>query len=248
MMNLVKIAYSAAFLLFLQGGILAQDAGQILERVDRNMSSDNRVMESGMTIHGKRSSRTITSRSWGVGTKKAFTEYLSPAAEKGTKMLKLEGQLWIYTPSADRIIQISGHMLRQSVMGSDLSYEDMMDDRKLSELYDARLEEEEMVDGRKTWRLQLTAKVADVPYHSQKIWIDTERYIPLKQEMYAKGGQLLKQTGFGDVRQVQGRWFPFTVLYKDMLRQGNGTEFKIYSIQFNQNIPGYIFSKASLKQ
>ena len=105
-----------------------------------------------------------------------------------------------------------------------------------------------MVDGRKTWRMQLTAKVTDVPYHSQKIWIDTERYIPLKQEMYAKGGQLLKRTGFSDVRQVQGRWFPFTVLYKDMLKQGSGTEFRIHSIQFNQDIPEYIFSKASLKQ
>jgi outer membrane lipoprotein-sorting protein len=226
----------------------AQDADAILERVDRNMASDSRVMESSMTIRGKRSSRTVTSKSWGEGTARAFTEYLSPAAERGTKMLKLEGQLWIYSPSTDRTIQISGHMLKQSVMGSDLSYEDMMDDRKLSEVYAATLSGEEITDGRKTWVLKLTARVPDVPYHSQKLWIDAERYIPLKQEMYAKSGQLLKRTLMSDVRQVQGRWFPFVMVYKDMLKQGNGTEFRITSIRFNEKIPEYLFSKAALKQ
>lgn len=228
--------------------ISAQDANLILEKVDRNMSSENRIMESGMTIRGKRTSRTVTSQSWGEGTNKAFTEYLSPAAERGTKMLKLEGQLWIYSPSTDRIIQISGHMLRQSVMGSDLSYEDMMDDRKLSDIYEAKVVGEEMLGDRKTWIFELTAKVTDVAYHSQKIWIDTERFIPLKQDMYAKSGQLLKRTELSDVRQVQGRWFPYSVLYKDMLKQGDGTEFRINNIQFDQKIPDYIFTKAALKQ
>lgn len=226
----------------------AQDAETILDKVDRNMSSKNRIMESSMTIHGKRSSRTLTSKTWSEGTEKSFSEYLSPAADKGTKMLKLEGQLWIYSPSTDRIIQISGHLLRQSVMGSDLSYEDMMDDRKLTEIYSAKIMKEEKIGDRNTYLLQLTAKVSDVAYYSQKIWIDTERFVPLKQEMYAKSNQLLKRTELKDVKQLQGRWFPMTIVYKDMLKQGNGTEFKITSILFDQKIPEYIFSKAALKQ
>ena len=225
-----------------------QDAKNILDKVDRNMSSKNRIIESSMTIHGKRSSRTIVSKTWSEGSEKSFSEYISPAAEKGTKMLKLEGQLWIYSPSTDRIVQISGHMLRQSVMGSDLSYEDMMDDRKLTDSYNAILISEEKLGGRNTYLLQLTARVEDVAYYSQKIWIDTERYIPLQQELYAKSGQLLKRTELKDVKQIQGRWFPTTIIYKDMLKQGNGTEFRITSILFDQKIPEYIFSKAALKQ
>ena len=228
--------------------VFAQDAKTILDKVDRNMSSKNRIMESSMTIHGKRSSRILTSKTWSEGTEKSFSEYLSPAADKGTKMLKLEGQLWIYSPSTDRIIQISGHLLRQSVMGSDLSYEDMMDDRKLTDIYNAKILKEEKIGDRSTYLLQLTAKVNDVAYYSQKIWIDAERFIPLKQEMYAKSNQLLKRTELSDVKQIQGRWFPTTIVYKDMLKQGNGTEFKMTSILFDQKIPEYIFSKAALKQ
>jgi outer membrane lipoprotein-sorting protein len=224
------------------------DANSILDKVDKNMSSRNRVFESEMIIHGLRSSRTITSVSYSESDKKSFTEYLSPPREQGTKMLKLENQLWIYSPSTDRIIQISGHMLRQSVMGSDLSYEDMMDDRKLTEIYSARITGNETIEGRNTYILELIAKVDNAAYHSQKIWVDTQHYVPLKQEMYAKSGQLLKRTNLSDVREVQGRWFPMIIIYKDILKDGNGTEFRIKSVKFNLEIPDYIFTKAALKQ
>lgn len=229
-------------------GLLAQDAKEILETVDLNMSSENRIFESDMVIHGRRSSRTITSISYSVGDKQSFTEYLAPAREQGTKMLKLENKLWIYSPSTDRTIQISGHMLRQSVMGSDLSYEDMMDDRKLTETYDATIAGHEDIGGRDTWVLDLKAIVDDVPYHSQKIWVDSERFVPLKQEMFAKSGQLLKRTTLSDVQKVQGRWFPMTMVYKDMLKDGQGTEFRLTSVKFDQEIPDYMFTKAALKQ
>ena len=212
------------------------------------MSSVNRIFESSMTISGTRTSRTITSRTWSVGEKQSFTEYLTPAREQGTKMLKLENQLWIYSPSTDRIIQISGHMLRQSVMGSDLSYEDMMDDRKITEIYSAEVIGTEDIDSRKTWVLNLSAKVEDVAYFSRKMWIDSERYVPLKEELFAKSGQLLKRTTLSDVKLIEGRWFPTRMVYKDVLKQGNGTEFVITSAKFDQIIPDYIFSKASLKQ
>ena len=241
--------FASIILLSLTCAASAQpSADEIIDRVDRNMSSDNRVFESTMIIQGKRGSRTITSKSYAAGDTRAFTEYLSPARETGVKMLKLEDQLWIYSPATDRTIQISGHMLRQSVMGSDLSYEDMMEDRKLTELYSAKVTGNEIIDGRETWVLELDARVQDVAYAKRRIWIDTERYVPLKEELYARSGQLLKQSTMSDIIRVDGRWFPATVIYKDMLKQGDGTEFRITEIKFNQVIPDYIFTKAALKQ
>lgn len=244
MKNIILLVISAFACLSFSG----PDANEVLQKVDKNMSSKNRVFESEMIIHGRRASRTITSRTYSVGDKQSFTEYLSPAREQGTKMLKLENQLWIYSPSTDRTIQISGHMLRQSVMGSDLSYEDMMDDRKLTEIYDAKITGNEAIDNRDCYILELTARVEDAAYYSQKIWVDVQRFIPLKQELFARSGQLLKRATMTDVKQVQGRWFPMTIVYKDVLREGDGTEFRITSIKFDQVIPEYIFTKAALKQ
>lgn len=224
------------------------DAKKILEQTDKNISSKNRIVESSMTIHGRRTSRTLTAKTWSVGTTKSFTEYLSPASEKGTKMLKLEGQLWIYSPSTDRIINISGHMLRQSLMGSDLSYEDMMEDRKLTEAYNAKVIKQEVINKRRSWKLELNTKLEDVAYPKQNIWIDSERYVPLKQEMFARSGKLLKTVEFSDVKRVQGRWFPHTMLYNDVLKQGKGTEFKITSIKFDQEIPDRKFTQGALRR
>lgn len=228
-------------------GVAAQDGKEILKKIDANLSSKNQITNSSMTIHGRRGSRTITARSWTEGEKRSFTEYLSPASDAGTKMLKLEGQLWIYTPAADRTIQISGHLLRQSVMGSDLSYEDMMDDRKLSDIYNVKIEKEDSLDGRAVYLLELTATVNDIAYYRQKMWVDKERYLPLKQEMYAKSGQLLKRAEMKEIKRVQNRWYPSVVIYKDMLKEGKGTEFRTIDIKFDQNIPDHIFSKASLR-
>jgi outer membrane lipoprotein-sorting protein len=242
-----KTLYLSVIMIFTLN-LTAQNADQILEKVDANMSSKNRIFESEMIIHGKRNSRTISSRSYSVGDKKSFTEYLSPAREQGTKMLKLEDKLWIYSPSTDRIIQISGHLLRQSVMGSDLSYEDMMDDRKLTEVYSAKVIGNEKIGDRNAHILELFAKVEDVAYYKRKIWIDTEYFVPLKEDLFAKSGQLLKQTTLSDIKNIQGRWFPTKIVYKDMLKQGDGTEFRIISAKFNQEIQEYIFTKAALKQ
>jgi outer membrane lipoprotein-sorting protein len=245
MMRIFLILFSLVFTTSLYA---QQDGETILNKVEDNMSSNNRVFEATMIVHGVRNSRTMTLRTYSVGTKQSFTEYLSPARDRGTKMLKLENKLWIYSPSTDRTIQISGSLLRQSVMGSDLSYEDMMDDRKLTDVYTATVEGNETIDGRPTIILKLTAKVNDIAYYTQKLWVDKDRFIPLREELYAKSGQLLKRTSLSDVKRIDGRWFPTRMIYKDMLKQGDGTEFQFTSVQFNQKIPEYIFTKAALKQ
>ncbi|HHH53226.1 MAG TPA: outer membrane lipoprotein-sorting protein [Bacteroidetes bacterium] len=245
-----KTLFSIIAILFVlpNAAIYAQSAKVILDKIDKNLSSTNRVMESDMIIYGKRRTRTISSRTYAVGNKKSFTEYLAPSREKGTKMLKLGNELWIYSPATDRIIKISGHMLRQSVMGSDLSYEDMMDNRKLTDVYNAKIIGKEEIDGRKTYILELDAKVEDVSYHKIKLWVDTERYVPLKEELYAKSGKLLKKMTFSDIKRINGRWYPMKFNYKDVLKNGKGTDFIIKKIDFDVDIPDYIFTKAALRR
>jgi hypothetical protein len=70
----------------------------------------------------------------------------------------------------------------------------------------------------------------------------------LQEELYAKSGQLLKRLEMNDIVKIQGRWFPMTMVYKDMLKDGNGTKFSITSIEFDIPIPPHIFTKAALKQ
>jgi len=234
---------------FLWTGIAqSPDPYVILDRVDQNMLSTTKILEGKMVVYGKRNTRTITFRSYSEGIDKSFTEYLSPAREAGTKMLKLKDNLWIYSPAADRTIQISGHMLKQSVMGSDMSYEDMMEDRKLKDVYDATVTGEETVDGRDCWILELNAIVEDVAYEKMKIWVDQQRYVPLREELYAKSGQLLKRAVFSDVQRFGSRWYPTKINYRDVLKNGKGTDFIVTRLQLDVTIDPYIFTKAALRR
>jgi len=220
----------------------------VLEQVDLNLLSKNRIFESKMVIHLRRGTRTVVSKSWAVGEQMALTEYLAPAREKGVKMLKLEDRLWVYSPSTDRIIQISGHMLRQSVMGSDLSYEDMMEDPNLSLNYEAEVIEEVDFRERLCWVLELRARTNDLAYQVRKVWVDKELLVPLKEELFAKSGKLLKKTELFDIKNIDNRWYPMRIHFKDMLKQGSGTEFIIESVKFDQPIPDHLFTKASLRR
>jgi outer membrane lipoprotein-sorting protein len=227
--------------------VQAPDGETILRRADENMGSDNKITTSEMIIHGRRGSRNVKSKSWIRGRTQSFTEYLDPPREKGTKMLKLEDQLWTYTPSSDRTILISGHMLRQSVMGSDLSYEDMMEDPRLAALYAADVSGEVDYEGRPCWVLDLVSRGEEIAYFKRKIWVDRERFVILREERFAKSGKLLKTTEVKSVQRQGGRWVPTRIVFKDALKEGQGTEFNLEAIEFNASIPDYVFTKASLR-
>ena len=178
-------------------------AYDIISTMDKNLNSKNRILTSEMIIHGRRKSRTIKSKSWSIGTEKSFTENLSPAREAGIKMLKLEDKLWTYSPQTDRIIQISGHMLRQSVNESDMSYKDMMETRSISEIYNLTLEESIFIDNRDHWVIYMEAKVKGLSYPKRRAWIDKEYFLPIKEELYAKSGKLLKTTSMSNIKKIQ---------------------------------------------
>jgi outer membrane lipoprotein-sorting protein len=229
-------------------GFAGPTGDEILKKVDQNMFSERRIAVARMIIHGRRETRTVESKSWQRGTNEAYTEFLAPAREKGTKMLKLKDMLWDYSPSTDRIIMISGHLLRQSVMGSDLSYEDMMEDPHLPNVYSATVVSRDTVGGRECWILDLKAKRQDIAYDHRRIWVDKERAVVLRQNLYAEGGKLLKTIDVREVMRVQNAWQAKSVLYKDVLTEGEGTEFLVDSLALDAPIPDYLFSKAALRR
>lgn len=222
--------------------------GEILKKVDANTLADSKIIVYKMIIHGRRGKRTVSAKSWQRNLTDSFTEYLAPARERGTKMLKLKDQLWTYSPATDRTILISGHMLRQSVMGSDLSYEDMMEDPYLQNVYTAKISGTDRILNRPVWILDLQAKTTEASYDKRRIWVDKERFIILKGNLYAKSGKLLKQVNIEAVKRIEGRWVAISFTYKDVLKLGDGTRMIVDSIQFQARIPDHTFSKASLRR
>ena len=226
----------------------AIDAQKLLEQVDDNLWSHTKFISGRLIIDNGRKIRTLTQDSWMEGINRSYTHYKSPAREKGTKMLKIKGKLWMYTPRTDRKILIAGHLLRQSLMGSDLSYEDMMEDHKLSRSYAATFDSFANIGTIKCAVLNLTARDKKTTYQTRKVWVNPEDKTVLKEERSAKSGKLLKRILFKDYEIISGRKFPKTMIFKDLLKENTKTTYKFDVIEFDIEIPPSYFSQSILKR
>ncbi len=248
-MNKFFVLFASVITFTLTGFAQFPSGSDVLKEIDKNLVLDKAISYTTMIIHGRSGTRLIKSKSWIEGKDKAFVEYIDPPRDKGKKMLKLRDQVWLYFPEpTDRIITISGHLLKQSVMGSDLSYEDITENRKLLDMYNANVIGSEKINGRNCYVVMLTGKMESITYYSRKIWVDKERWLPLKEERYAKSGKPLKRIELLDVFRLEKRWYPKRILYHDLMQNGDGTEYIIESIILHADIDDSQFTKAALKK
>ncbi|MBT7087556.1 outer membrane lipoprotein-sorting protein, partial [bacterium] len=102
---------------------------EIIKKVDANQVYSTAYFEYEMRIHVGEEIRTKKLVSYMQGREKSFAEFVYPVRDKGVKYLFVGDNLWMYLPSVEKVIKIAGHMLRQSMAGSDMSYEDALEDR-----------------------------------------------------------------------------------------------------------------------
>ena len=222
-------------------------AEAILARIDDNMVYESAYSKVDMIITiGKRVIKKELV-SYAEGIEKSFIEFLSPARDRGTKMLKVGKVLKIYFPSAERVMRLSGHMLKQSMMGSDFSYEDMMETaEELEKKYQVKLLGEELFNDIPCYVLELESRDERKTYFFRKIWVDKEKFIGLKAEFSAKSGKLLKTMTAGNIQSFQNRYYPTRVIMEDKLRKNSKTEMVVKNIQFDAPIPEGTFTERNL--
>jgi len=143
---------------------------------------------------------------------------------------------------------ISGHMLRESMMGSDMSYEDTIDNDTLSSRYDAVISGSEILNGRDSWVLDLTAKKRTESYPKRKLWIDKETNDLLRFELFALSGAKLKEYNMLKIEVLAGRRFPVEVEIRDLLRRDSKTTFIMRNAVLDKPIPDSVFSQRNLER
>ena len=245
MRTILAAAAAAALAVAGAPGAAAQSADEILARVDANVSYAS-IRYSGrmeITIGGE--SRFKTMNALAQGSTKAFAEFTNPE-DRGVRYLKRDKNLWIYFPAEQDTVKISGHLLKEGMMGSDLSYEDALESSDYKVKYIASLKQRETVNDRPCYVVELSAKVDTAAYDRRVLWIDTERYVALKQEMYAKSGKLLKVSTTLKVDRLGDRWFPTSVEFVSKLRNNTKTVFTMSNVSLDVPVTDTQFSLSAL--
>ena len=225
----------------------APSADEILNRLDSNLSFTSMRYSGRMEITARGQIRVKTMDAVAKGSDKAFVEFTNPE-DRGVRYLKLGKNLWMYFPKDQETVPISGHLLKNGMMGSDLSYEDALESRDLKERYSAAIKGEEGVDGRPCVIVELSATSPNAPYSRLLLWVDSERWVALKEQMFAKSGKLLKTSATLEVRRLGDRWFPVRSELASALVKGSRTLFVMDKVEMNPVLDGSQFTMAALKK
>ena len=221
---------------------------EILERVDQNMTINTARTTAQMVItYRDGDERTMQYEAWAEGTDQSFLEFTAPARDAGSRFLRRGDAMWIFLPRVGKSVRIQGHMLRQGIMGSDFSYGDASENPSMVEDYDATIERNEEIDGRPAYVLYLNAKRDDLSYQHRRIWVDAERWVPLKEERFAKSGKLLKTAVLNDVRRIGNRWYPFRIEMDNALQTDTRTTLQILEMDLNVAVPAEVFTVGYLE-
>jgi len=243
---LTGIVMSILFSCLIIAAAFDMTAEEIINMRDDNEYFDTAEMEADMIIAS--GNRIITKTMVALSDRKNSLVEFTNSQDRGTKFLKREDDLWMFFPDAEEIIKISGHMLNQGMMGSDFSYQDVMESDKLTDLYDFEIIKEEELDGRPCYVLEGIAREGvKVSYYRRVSWVDKERFIGLKEELYAESGRILKETKAIKIEEIEGRWIAVDSVMENKLRKDTYTQFILTQITFNPEIPEETFSLQNLR-
>ncbi|MBN1308549.1 MAG: outer membrane lipoprotein-sorting protein [Chitinispirillaceae bacterium] len=229
-------------------GIAAIDGNEILKKMDLNRTWKSIVSTAKMEIIVDDEVRVKTMEISGLSEGNRSLVLFTNAEDEGTKYLMLGDDLWIYFPEENDVVKISGHMLKEGMMGSDVSYEDALEADKLSDKYDVAITGEEAYNGNDCHLLTLTAKGKDAPYFKRVMWVEKRRFIAWKEELFAKSGRKLKVAKVLEVKEIGKMWYPVKVEMINTLRKNSRTVFTTESISLDAPLDESMFTMRNLRR
>jgi outer membrane lipoprotein-sorting protein len=221
------------------------DAGEIIARMEDNQVHATAAYEGSITISDGFGVRTKTFRAFSMGKEKMLVEFTNPE-EAGQKILRSGDEIYLYYPEAEEVIRLQGSALRDSVMGSDFSYEDLTGEKGLLDLYNVALEGTENLDGRDCFVLKLTAKKKGVAYPLQRMWVDAAEFVTRKASYFALSGKVVKEMEVKEIRVVSGKSVPTLLAIRDLMKGRSSTIFRIDKIAIDVPMDPRTFSLEEL--
>ena len=237
-----------AFLLALAALAAAAEppcAEEIVRRLEANRLFETERVEGSLIITDRFGSRIKTFVSYAAGEDRMLIAFTNPE-EKGQKILRLKNDIYLYFPEAEGVVRLQGAALKESVMGSDFSYEDLTGEKSLLARYTASLLGTERLEGREHYLLELKAKERGVAYPLEKLWVDAGLFLLRRAEYYALSGKLLKSLELGEFQRIGGRHMAMQAVMRDHRKKASSTEFRIQKVRIDEPLPKGIFSLEAL--
>ena len=183
------------------GSSWAVDAEQVTEMIakaDRYRLNSEQASKVVSVVHLFENDQLDKTRQYNVYTRpnRESLVIFKSAVEAGQKMLMIEDNYWLLMPKSRRPIRITPmqKLLGEASVG-DISTLTWSEDYQGEwvQLVPLNLEGGQQVE---THQLRLTAKTKGASYQAIDLWLTTDRYFPIKADLYLRSGKLAKQAWF----------------------------------------------------
>jgi outer membrane lipoprotein-sorting protein len=234
---------------FTASSVRADDARDLVDRVDRMLRGDSSTGTVEMSVVTQRWQRDMTLSIISEGTDKVLVKVLEPRREEGTATLKVGSDIWNYLPKIDRTIRVPSSMMMASWMGSHFTNDDLVKESRLIHDYEVRTSFEGVRDGVDVYEFTLTP-LPDAPVVWGKIVMEVRKndLMPTWSRYYGEDGKLRRTMEFSEHQRMGGRMVPARVRMVPVDKPGEYTEMRYRDLEFDIPIPSGTFSLAALRR
>ena len=225
------------------------DATALIARSESLMRSSSAFSEMTMEIITPDWRRSLSMRSWDDREgKRSFIHILSPARDKDTTFLRIDYQLWMYLPRAERVVKIPPSMMLQSWMGSDYNNDDLVRESSVVDDYTHQFLGYEEIEGRRCYLVRLTPK-PDVPvtWGGIEAALSVEPFVPVRFRYYNRRDELRKTMILSELQEMDGRLIPTIWTMRTEGKEGHATVITVDNIDFDIELDDGIFTQRYLK-
>lgn len=219
---------------------------ELLLATDDFARGDSSTATTEMYVKTARYERTMKMKTWAKGTDKTLVVIEEPAKDKGMATLKVDDNIWNYLPKTDRTMKLPAGMMGGSWMGSHFTNDDLVQDSRLSEKFDAKFSKKP-VDGEGNYIIDLMPK-EDAAVVWGKITLEiTPEKVPVSQVYYDEDGELVRTMSFSEVKEIGGRKVPTQLRLIPADKPNEETRFTYVTLDFDTPVSESTFSLQSLK-
>lgn len=200
---------------------------------------------------GEESKRRIRSKTLEVANDgdKTLVSFDDPADVKGTVFLSYThatkaDEQWLFLPALKRVKRIASQNKSGPFMGSEFAYEDITSQEV--DKYTYKFLREEASDDRQAFVIERYPAYENSGYTRQVVWLDKERYQPLKIEFYDRKGALLKTTTFTAYQQYLNQYWRASNMHVVNHLTGKSTQLIWSNYRFKTGLNPRDFDQNSL--
>ena len=235
--------------------LYAQDAASIVHSSRNRIQSDTISSRSRMVItakNGSTSERLIDQYSKdGPNGGRTVIVFQQPKNVAGTRFLTMDTasggtDQWIFLPELRKVRRIAASESSGSFMGTDFSYDDISAMDRDASMDNHKLLREETFNGNLCYVIESIPKDSSFQYSKTISWIDKEKLLSYKVELYNRRGEHIKLMEMSNFEDKQGRLTPMQTKVSTV---GAGTSTTIFMeiIKYDDRIPETVFTTTYLE-